>query len=160
MIHAFFILGYVLLFLILVSLLPPATHDRALHVSALDFVLLCLATFRLTQVVCEERIARWIRAPFVQRRAVVGAGGTPAEEEVPWNSGLRRVAGELVLCPWCLSVWIATLLTFFHVLLPGIAHVFLLALAVAAGGMILQVGVKMMDRVRQDLSGASQAGAE
>ncbi len=150
MFHAMFILVYLLLFALLLALLPPAVYGRALHVSSLDFVLLCLATYRLTQVVSEERIAKWLRSPFVECTVTIGIDGTPREEEVPYGSGFRRVAGELLLCPWCVSVWIATLLAFFHVLLPNVAHVFLLALAVAAGAMILQVGTKTIDRMRQD----------
>ena len=54
-------------------------------------------------------------------------------------------------CPWCSGAWITTLPTFFHVLVPDVAHVYLLALSVAAGGILLLILAKLIDRARTRL---------
>jgi hypothetical protein len=119
-----------------------------------DFLILCLATFRLTSVVSEEKVARCLRAPFCKKVTVEDEDGTLREEEVPYEGGLRKTMGELILCPWCTGIWIATALTFFWLLAPGIARVCALAFAVAAGGLLFQILAKLMDRTRESISEA------
>jgi hypothetical protein len=121
------------------------------HVAGIDLLLLCLATFRLTEVITEEKVARCLRAPFCEVRKVEGPDGSFVEEEVPAGRGLRRVAGELLLCPWCTGIWIATLLTFLWVAQPTVARLLLVAFAAAAGGLLFQVMVKLLDRTRKSL---------
>jgi hypothetical protein len=121
------------------------------QVSGIDLLLLCLATFRLTEVVTEEKVARCLRAPFCEVRKIEGPDGSLLEEEVPAGRGLRRVAGELLLCAWCTGIWTATLLTFLWVAMPVVARLFLVAFAAAAGGLLFQVLVKLMDRTRKAL---------
>jgi hypothetical protein len=120
-------------------------------VSGIDLLLLCLATFRLTAMVTEEKVARCLRAPFCERIAITQSDGTPGEEEVPAGRGLRRVAGELILCPWCTGVWIATLLVFAWILLPTASRLVVLAFGVAAGGLLLEILAKLMERCRHFL---------
>ena len=153
MLHALFLLIYLALFALLLSLLRLSGAAWPSHVSGLDFLLLCFATFRLTHLLTEERIARCIRAPFVVRKTITNPDGTRKEEEEPVGHGLRRVIGELLICPWCSGVWIATLLTFFHVLVPRTAHIFLLALATAAGAILIETIAKLFDRARASLGG-------
>jgi hypothetical protein len=121
------------------------------HVDGIDLLPLSLATFRLTEVVSEEKVARCLRAPFCEVRKVQGPDGSFTEEEVPAGRGLRRVIGELILCPWCAGIWIATFLTFLWVAMPMVARLFLVAFAAAAGGLLIQVLVKLMDRTRKAL---------
>src|SRR3954453_9623412 len=105
------------------------------QVPGIDLLLLSLATFRLTEVVTEEKVARCLRAPFCELRKVEGPDGSFMEEEVPAGRGARRVVGELLLCPWCSGVWIATLLTFLWVAMPAVARLLMVAFAAAAGGL-------------------------
>lgn len=121
------------------------------QVPGMDLLLLCLATFRLTELVTEEKVARCLRSPFCRLVTVTRPDGTFEEREVPAGRGLRRVTGELILCPWCAGVWIATLLSFAWIAAPQAARAVLLVFAVAAGGMIFQILAKLMDRQRQAL---------
>ena len=57
----------------------------------------------------------------------------------------------MILCPWCVGVWVATLLVFAYVLYPGPARVVLLAFGIAAGGVLFTILVKLLDRTRQAL---------
>ena len=49
------------------------------------------------------------------------------------------------------GVWIATLLVFFWILLPGVSRAVLLAFGVAAGGLLFEILAKLMDRTRHSL---------
>jgi hypothetical protein len=151
LLQGLFFLVYLGLFAILIYLMRWLGQTLVLHVSGLDFLLLCLATFRLTHIVNEEKVAQFIRAPFVTCKAVMQPDGGQTKEEKPFGSGIRRMIGELLLCPWCSGVWIATLLVFFHVLVPRVAHVFTLAFATAAGAVLLGTLAKLMHRIRQPL---------
>lgn len=115
----------------------------------MDLLLLSLAAFRLTEIITEEKVARCLRAPFCAVKRSLAEDGEIVEEEVPAGTGLRRVAGELLLCPWCTGVWIATLLTFFYLLVPGMSRVILIPFSVAAGGLLFQILIKLMDRTRK-----------
>jgi hypothetical protein len=149
--YGFFLVCYVAVWALFALAMGALRRPWPPAVPGMDLLLLCLATFRLTELVTEEKVARCLRAPFCERVAILKPDGTEAEEEVPAGRGLRRVAGELILCPWCTGVWIATLLTFAWLVSPPLARAIFLAFAVAAGGMIFQILAKLMDRQRQSL---------
>lgn len=148
LLHGLFFFVYLSLFIVLLHLMNSLGNAPEMHTSGLDFLILCLATFRLTQIVTQEKVGQFIRAPFVTSEIVPGPGGALTEGEKPSGSGIRRVIGELLLCPWCSGVWIATLLVFFHVLVPRVAHIFTLVFATAAGAILFGILTKMMIRIR------------
>jgi hypothetical protein len=149
--YAVFLLTYLVVWGLFFLSMRQMGESWPQQVSGIDLLLLSLASFRLTAIVTEEKVARSLRAPFCERIVITKSDGTAAEEEVPAGRGLRRAAGEMILCPWCAGVWIATLLVFFWILLPGISRVVLLAFSVAAGGLLLEIMAKLMDRTRESL---------
>jgi uncharacterized protein DUF1360 len=56
----------------------------------------------------KAKITSAVRAPFTRYQ---GDGGPAEVEEAARGRGLRRVIGELIICPFCLSMWFATLFT-------------------------------------------------
>jgi hypothetical protein len=80
-----------------------------------DYVLLGVATQKLSRLVSKDSVGAAIRAPFTRFEAA--AGEAEVHEEVR-GSGLRHAIGELLTCPFCLSVWIATIFSFGLVLAP------------------------------------------
>ncbi|GGO28305.1 hypothetical protein GCM10010116_56710 [Microbispora rosea subsp. aerata] len=74
-------------------------------VTVMDLVLMGLFTHRLSRTVAKDPVTSPIRAPFTRYEGLSG----PAElkEEVRGH-GVRKVVGELLTCPFCLSQWIAT----------------------------------------------------
>ncbi|HEU4754897.1 MAG TPA: DUF1360 domain-containing protein [Armatimonadota bacterium] len=151
MLHAVFLVTYLAFWALFLLLRHALGVSWPGTVSGMDLLLLSMATFRITEVITEEKIARFLRAPFCKKVLVTKPDGTQEEEEVPSGSGLRRVAGELILCPWCAGIWVGTLLTFAWVLFPSVARVVILAFAVAAGGLAFQIFTKLMDRGRKAL---------
>ena len=67
-----------------------------------DVVLLGVASHKLSRLVTKDKITAFARAPFTRYQRP----GAPGEvEEAARGRGLRRVIGELLVCPYCLSVW-------------------------------------------------------
>ena len=72
-----------------------------------DLALLTVATHKASRLITKDRVTSAVRAPFTEYQS----DGGPAEvEERARGRGLRRALGELLVCPYCLGMWIATLL--------------------------------------------------
>jgi hypothetical protein len=72
--------------------------------SASDLALITVATHKASRLVAKDRVASTLRAPFTRFQDDAGAGEV---SEAARGRGLRRAIGELPVCPYCLSVWIA-----------------------------------------------------
>lgn len=149
--YGIFLLIYAAFWVVFLMLAGILGYSWPAQIPAVDLLLLCMATFRITEMITEEKVARCLRAPFCEVKRIDNPDGTTTEEEVPSGRGFRRVTGEMLLCPWCAGVWVATFLTFFWLMLPGLARAFLLVFSVAAGGLLFQIFTKLLDRTRQSI---------
>jgi hypothetical protein len=69
-----------------------------------DLALVAIATHKTARMIARDRVASTIRAPFTTFQDDAG----PAEvDEAARGHGLRRAIGELLICPYCLSMWLA-----------------------------------------------------
>ncbi|MEU9237319.1 DUF1360 domain-containing protein [Streptomyces subrutilus] len=66
------------------------------------------ATFRFSRLVTKATVTRPVRAPFTR---VDGAGAPGELNETPREEPGRTTVGELISCPFCLSLWIVTTFT-------------------------------------------------
>ncbi|MFE9912474.1 DUF1360 domain-containing protein [Streptomyces clavifer] len=72
--------------------------------------------FRLGRLLSKGTVTSPLRAPFTRYEAATG----PAEvKESPRGGPIRSTVGELVTCPFCLSVWLTTTFTSAHLLWPA-----------------------------------------
>jgi hypothetical protein len=113
---------------------PPA--------SALDLVALSAATFKAARTLSRERVASFVREPFVE-----------GEEERPAGEGLQRALGELVTCSRCVGTWSAAALASAQMLTPRFGRALTWTLAAGAANDFLQAGfVALCERAneRQD----------
>ena len=85
---------------------------RAPAGTALDFVALSAATFKASRTLSRERVASFVREPFVEGEATTG------QDERPAGEGLQRALGELVTCPRCVGAWTAAGLASSQMLAP------------------------------------------
>jgi hypothetical protein len=74
------------------------------HVSAGDVVLLATATHKLSRIITKDRVMSAVRAPFTRFQRASGHGEV---EEEARGEGLRRAIGELLVCPYCVGLWVA-----------------------------------------------------
>lgn len=74
------------------------------RMDARDLALVAVAVHKASRLVAKGRVMSPVRAPFTRYQE----DGGPAEvEEAARGRGLRRMVGELLVCPYCLGMWLA-----------------------------------------------------
>jgi hypothetical protein len=69
-----------------------------------DLVLIGTASHKLSRLLAKDKITAFVRAPFTEFQ---GKGGPAEVEERPRGRGLQRAVGELLVCPYCLGLWVS-----------------------------------------------------
>jgi len=102
-----------------------------------DVLLLAAGTHKLSRTLTKDAITSPLRAPFTRYKQT----GGPAEvmEEVRFHGGLRHSIGELITCPFCLDVWIATGFTIGLVFAPRFTRLVATALTAVTGADFLHL---------------------
>lgn len=100
-----------------------------------DLTLLSVATFRASRLVTKDSVTAVARAPFTHFEER-GGPGEVNEEAV--GTGPRHAVGELLSCPFCMSVWMATLGVFGMVVFPRQTRLACAVLSVSAASDTLQ----------------------
>jgi hypothetical protein len=70
-----------------------------------DLALITIATHKSARLITRDRVAAAIRAPFTRFQRDAGPGEV---DEAARGHGLRRAVGELLVCPYCIAMWIST----------------------------------------------------
>jgi hypothetical protein len=91
-----------------------------------------------------------IRAPFTQFEEPEGAG--QVNEKVT-SHGAAHAAGELVGCPFCLSVWIASALGTGLVFAPRATRLVAGVFTAVAGADVLQLGYDAAKKASGNVGG-------
>jgi len=108
-----------------------------------DAVTMAVATHKLSRLLTKDPITSPIRAPFASHEGVSG----PAElADEPRGHGAEKTIGELVTCPFCAEVWIATGMTAGLIFLPKMTRLVMGTFAAVAGADILQYVHAMLDQ--------------
>ncbi|MEU9981547.1 DUF1360 domain-containing protein [Streptomyces sp. NPDC050856] len=112
-----------------------------------DLALTAVATFRLSRLLSKGTVTSPLRAPFTRYEGPEG----PAEVGEEPRHGRRETVGELLTCPFCMSVWIGTTLTASRVLWPRATRTAMSAVAAVAGSDALQFAyTAMSEKVTKD----------
>ncbi|MEB4210193.1 DUF1360 domain-containing protein [Mycobacterium sp. 94-17] len=106
-----------------------------------DLLLLTLGTHKLSRTLTKDAVTSPLRAPFTH---YAGTGG-PAEvqEEVREQSQLRHSLGELLTCPFCLDMWVATAFAIGLVFAPRLTRLVAGVFSALAGADFLQLAYAM-----------------
>lgn len=128
---------FALFFLIMVVMgaiiLDGETRIPFEELTLTDYVLMSLATWRLTRLFVSDAITKFFREQFWD---VVKAGKGFALEKPKF--GPRRTLADLLSCPWCFGMWAAATVIFFYLLTPFAVFPVML-LAIGAVGSFLQI---------------------
>jgi len=102
-----------------------------------DILLSAVATQKLSRLISKDPVTSPLRAPFTVYEGQEG----PAElkEEVR-GKGAQKAVGELITCPFCIDMWVATGLMAGYIYLPRATRLAVDTLTVLAGADILQFG--------------------
>jgi hypothetical protein len=132
--------------------------------STQDVLLISIATHKLSRLLAKDSVTSPLRAPFT-RYSEPGGAAEVNEEVRDQGSGLRHSIGELITCPFCLAVWVATGLTGGLVLAPRLTRLTATALTATAVSDFLQMAYSMAkeaaegDPSPQPVNGRSPAQA-
>lgn len=106
-----------------------------------DLLLLTLGTHKLSRTLTKDAVTSPLRAPFTHYKGT----GRPAEvqEEVREQSQLRHSLGELLTCPFCLDMWVATGFAIGLVFAPRFTRLIAGVFSALAGADFLQLAYAM-----------------
>jgi hypothetical protein len=119
----------------LAGLARATGRDIPERYGAADVVLCAAATHKLSRLLAKDPVTSPLRAPFTSYRG--SAGPAELSEEVRGQGG-RKTVGELVTCPFCTSIWVATGLTAGLIYLPRTTRIAMGTLTALAGADMLQ----------------------
>jgi hypothetical protein len=136
--------GYVLVMTVFATVVGLAGLAAALtrrglpqRVAPYDLALITAGTHKLSRIISKDAVTSPLRAPFTQYRGPAG----PAEvtEEVREEGPLRHAVGELLSCPFCLDMWVATGFTLGLLFAPRFTRLDAATFTALAGADFLQL---------------------
>ncbi|MFS0672215.1 DUF1360 domain-containing protein [Ornithinibacillus sp. 179-J 7C1 HS] len=106
--------------------------------SWLEFVLLVLASFRLTRLIVFDKITSFLRRPFHEEIEEIDEEGNLVTYIEVKGNGLRYWIGELISCYWCTGIWSTAILLAIFILWPSWSMVVITLLAIAGAASICE----------------------
>jgi hypothetical protein len=70
-----------------------------------DMATIGIASHKLSRLIAKDKVTSPLRAPFTKYE---GEGGPAELEESSRGSGARKAMGEMLLCPYCLGLWVVS----------------------------------------------------
>jgi len=126
--------------------------------STADVVLISIATHKLSRLLAKDSVTSPLRAPFT-RYAEPGGAAEVNEEVRDEGSSVRHSIGELVTCPFCLAMWVATGLTGGLVLAPRLTRLAATTLTATAVSDFLQMAYSIAKETAENSSPADARSA-
>jgi hypothetical protein len=93
-----------------------------------EFMLVTLASFRLTRLIMYDEITERIRLLFIEEVVV--------NDEIFYRA--KGFIGKVILCYWCCGIWVAIFLNLLYYFGGKIGYFIILILAVAAVASIIE----------------------
>ncbi len=103
----------------------------------MDFLILILASFRLTHLLVFDEIASFIRKPFITVIFEEDELGRKEETLQIKGTGIRHFIGSMLSCYWCTGVWVSLGVVFLYFYIPVLYPLFIV-LAVAGAAAIIE----------------------
>ncbi|WP_231641751.1 DUF1360 domain-containing protein [Nocardia sp. NRRL S-836] len=102
-----------------------------------DTALVSVATHKLSRLITKEAVTSPLRAPFT--RYEEPAGHAELKESVRSHNPAQHAIGELLTCPFCIAVWVASGLTAGMVLAPRVTRLVSTAFTAVAASDVLNL---------------------
>jgi hypothetical protein len=112
-----------------------------------DLALISIASHKLSRLIAKDTVTAAVRAPFTRFSEAAGEG--EVNEEVR-GTGIRHAVGELVTCPFCLSMWVATAFAFGIALAPRATRLAAAALTAVTASDYLQFAHSALQRAERE----------
>ena len=112
------------------------------NINIFVFLLIGLASFRLTRLIVYDKITEFLRSPFLQEQTEIDENGEEVIYLIPKEKKFFRFFGELISCHWCTGIWVSTFLVSLYLIYPTIGEIFILVFSIAAVGSIVEIIVQ------------------
>ncbi|ASB89076.1 DUF1360 domain-containing protein [Bacillus sonorensis] len=113
------------------------------ELSWLTYVMLILASYRLTHLIVFDKITEFIRKPFMKKEKIVDKTGHVDVKKVPKSN-----FGYLLNCYWCAGIWCALIIGLGYLLMPKASTPVIFILSIAGAQAILEtfvgIGTKLV----------------
>jgi hypothetical protein len=106
------------------------------RVDGRDLALVTVATHKASRLLAKDRVTSAVRAPFTRFQDDAGPGEV---DEAARGRGLRRAVGEMLVCPYCLGLWISAAFTAGLLVAPRLTRWFAAVLCAVSGADLLQI---------------------
>lgn len=103
----------------------------------LDLLTVTLGTHKLSRTLTKDAVTSPLRAPFTHYSGT--AGPAEVKEETRHDSQLRHSLGELLTCPFCLDMWVATAFVIGLIFVPRLTRLVAGSFTALAGADFLQL---------------------
>lgn len=107
------------------------------YVNGMDFIIIILASFRLTHLIVFDEIAAFIRNPFISISTIKDSSGELVQKVEIKGKGFRHFIGTLLSCYWCSGIWCSLFVVLVYCYFPITFPLFLI-LAVAGAAAIIE----------------------
>lgn len=113
-------------------------------ISARDLALITVASHKTSRLITRDRVTSAVRAPFTQFQDDAGPGEV---DEKARGRGLRRAIGELLVCPYCLGMWVSAALTASLLVVPRFTRWFAAVLTAFFGSELLHIAYARAEKL-------------
>lgn len=113
------------------------------HIPAFDFFIITLAIFRLTRLFVYDKIMRFFREWFMQKKVIQTNMGEMVEL-AGYPRGIRRTISELLACPWCTGVWVSLPVFYAYAMYQSWAWYAIFVLALSGAATIIQLTANLI----------------
>ena|SRR5579875_1094922 len=111
-----------------------------------DAAMAAVATHKMSRLIAKDSITSPLRAPFTVYEGTSGPGELA---EGVRGKGKQKTVGELISCPFCIGMWVATGFTAGYVLMPRWTRLAAVTLASLAGSDFLQFAYAYAEQASQ-----------
>lgn len=117
---------FTLLFVLIVFIftITQSLNIRNVEVNFLILILLALSTQRLTRFITKDKIIKSFRE-FIKNKSK--------------NNSFFYTINELIICPWCTSMWMALFIGMLYFTAPILSIPFLVVLSISSIASIIQI---------------------
>ncbi len=133
--YAILLLVFHALVVVLAALRVRSRRRLPESIPVQDMALLSVATFKLSRLITKDKVTAAVRAPFTEYQR---PGGPAEVEEKPRGDGLHRAVGELLVCPYCIGQWLATILLAAYIWQPRLTRTVASLFAIVTGADFMQ----------------------
>ncbi|MBN8199157.1 MULTISPECIES: DUF1360 domain-containing protein [Bacillaceae] len=109
-----------------------------MDISAMELLILSLASFRLTRLMVYDKITEFLRKPFLKEVEEKNQVGETEIYLVVREGRIRGFFGELLSCYWCTGVWSAIFIYAVYYFYASWSAPILMILAVAGLAAIIE----------------------